>query len=353
MRIALGGAGALALALMVGCGGGEEIAQPKQQRSMGQARSAPLQDGENRPPVVERVEISPRLATTTDTLVVKARASDPDGDPVTLRYEWSVNGQPVSTGEKLAAGSAPRDSRVVVSVVAEDAEFASEPMTEEVEVVAAVPQVEDVTFEPAEPAPGDDVTALVNVGIQDDSRLELRYRWLVNDKPTGVTEKVFSTKGLRRGDKLSVEIVARDGDVEAPPWKSAVLSLGNAPPKIKGIPAAVKSGDAFTYQFEAEDADGDASLRYSLEKAPAGMTIDPIYGLATWRPTADQAGSQDIEVVVKDSAGGTGKLSFTVSVSAAAPEAAAKDGAAKPAEAPPAKPAELKFSDDPDEAAEE
>jgi hypothetical protein len=352
MKIALGGAGALALALIIGCGGGEEAPQPAPQRSMGQARSAPAEDGENRAPVVERVEISPREPSTKDALVVTARASDPDGDPVTLRYEWSVNGRPIATGEKLDAGNAPRDSRVAVSVTAEDGSLASEPMTDDVEVVAAVPQVEEVSFEPMDPAPGDDVTALVDVDVQDDSRLEITYRWLVNGNPTGAELKTFSTKGLRRGDRLSVEIVARDGDVSSEPWRSADLSIGNAAPKLKGIPAAVKTADAFTYQFEAEDPDGDASLRYSLEKAPAGMTIDPIYGLATWRPTADQVGPQDIEVVVKDSAGGSGKLSFSVTVSAAAPDAA-PGGEAKAADAPPAKPAELKFSDEyEDEAAE-
>jgi hypothetical protein len=352
MKIAIRGVGACALALVIGCGGGEETPQPTEQRAMG-ARTAPAESGENRPPVVERVAISPRSPSTRDTLVVSARASDPDGDPVTLRYEWTVNGRPVSTGEQLAAGTAPRDSRVAVSVVAEDASLASEPMAEEVEIVAAVPQVQDVTFEPLAPSPGDDVTALVDVDVADDSRLALSYRWLVNGNPTGATEKVFSTKGLRRGDKLSVEVVARDGDVEAPPWKSAGLSLGNSAPKLKGIPTAVKKGDAFTYQFEAEDADGDASLRYALGKAPAGMTIDPIYGLATWTPTADQAGSQEIEVVVKDSAGGTGTLRFTVAVSATTPEPVAQDGEAKPAEPPPAKPAELKFSDEYEDEAEE
>ena len=61
---------------------------------------------------------------------------------------------------------------------------------------------------------------------------------------------------------------------------------------------------------------------------------------------------------MKDSAGGTGKLSFSVSVSAAAPPDTAKDGAAKAADAkaadaPPAKPAELTFSDDAEEEADE
>jgi hypothetical protein len=359
MRIGLGGVGALALALALGCGGGDE-APVAQQRSMGQPRpeQGAAEDEANRPPVVERVEITPQLPTPQDTIVVVARASDPDGDPVTLRYVWTVNGRPAGNDEKLAPGTASRDDVVAVSVVAEDTSFSSEAMTDEVTVVGATPHVRDITFEPMEPTPGETVTALVDVdNSEDDSRLEFTYRWMVNGNPTGAVDKAFSTQGLRRGDRVAVEVIASDGEMASQPTRSGNLVLGNSPPKIKGIPAAVQDGDAFTYQFEAEDADGDASLRFSLGKAPAGMTIDPIYGLATWRPTADQVGDQPIEVVVKDSTGASGTLRFSVAVNATAPQAAAPDGkAAAPSqkEAPPAKAAELRFSDEPDpeEAAE-
>jgi hypothetical protein len=106
---------------------------------------------------------------------------------------------------------------------------------------------------------------------------------------------------------------------------------------MAGIPKPERDGDAFRYQFEAKDPDGDRSLRFSLVEGPQGMTIDPIYGIATWRPTKEQAGVQTIEVAVRDSQGASAALRFQVTVTATETPAPGAEGAAPPA--PPAKPA--------------
>lgn len=48
----------------------------------------------DRPPVVESVEIQPHEPTSSQDLVAVAHAHDPDGDPVTLLYQWLRNGEP-------------------------------------------------------------------------------------------------------------------------------------------------------------------------------------------------------------------------------------------------------------------
>src|SRR5260370_4280854 len=41
--------------------------------------------------------LSPSSPLATDSLTATATASDPDGDPVTLTYNWQINGQTVQT----------------------------------------------------------------------------------------------------------------------------------------------------------------------------------------------------------------------------------------------------------------
>jgi hypothetical protein len=355
------GLGAVALLLAFGCGGDETA--PPQQRSMVRERQAPAETGTNRPPVVERVRLTPSSPAASDTITAEVQATDPDDDPINLRYEWTVNGRPVGKSATLRAGAAQRGDTVEVSVTAEDATGESEPMTASTEVAAVAPVIAGISFDPPSAKVGDVVKALVDVDNEDDASLTISYRWIVNGTAVGEKSDHLPTEGMKRGDRIEVEVMASDGEQASEAVRSYELVIGNAPPKIAGIPTAVKDGDAFKYQFEASDPDGDRSLRYSLTKAPAGMTIDPIFGLATWRPTADQVGDQAIEVSVRDSNGATSTLSFSVAVSMSEPTppgdgkaaADAKAGAAAPPakaapakEAAPAKAAEPTFSDDPD-----
>jgi hypothetical protein len=354
------GLGAIALLLAFGCGGDET--PPPQQRSMVRERQEPAETGSNRPPVVERVRLTPSAPAASDAITAEVQATDPDDDPVTLRYEWKVNGRPAGSSATLRAGSTQRGDAVELTVTAEDATGQSEPMTASTEIAAVAPVIAGISFDPPSAKVGDVVKALVDVDAEDDASLTISYRWIVNGDVVGEKSDQLPTQGMKRGDRIEVEVMASDGEQASEAVRSFEIVIGNAPPKIAGIPNAVKDGDAFKYQFEAEDPDGDRSLRYSLTKAPAGMTIDPIFGLATWRPTADQVGDQAIEVSVRDSNGATTTLSFSVAVSMSEPTPAADgkpaDGkageAAPPAkaapakEAAPAKAAEPTFSDDPD-----
>ena len=70
---------------------------------------------------------------------------------------------------------------------------------------------------------------------------------------------------------------------------------------------------AYLYQIAASDADGDV-LTYSLEIAPAGMTINATTGLINWTPTLAQVGNQAVKVGVSD---GTDSVfqEYTITVS--------------------------------------
>jgi hypothetical protein len=63
---------------------------------------------------------------------------------------------------------------------------------------------------------------------------------------------------------------------------------------------SIDAGEAFSFQFEAEDPRGDAII-FNLEDAPPGAEIDPSSGLFTWTPTSEQgAQSWTIRVSITD-----------------------------------------------------
>lgn len=61
-------------------------------------------------------------------------------------------------------------------------------------------------------------------------------------------------------------------------------------------------GQLYTYRFVAS---GSEPLIWSLDRAPAGMTIDAATGVMSWQPTAAQRGERTLVVRVRNAAGTT------------------------------------------------
>ncbi len=79
------------------------------------------------------------------------------------------------------------------------------------------------------------------------------------------------------------------------------LQPGNQNPVITSRPSPVPGvGDAYVYEIEAMDPDGD-TLNYELTEGPDGMTVDPASGLAQWTATFTE---QRVKVNVTDGNGG-------------------------------------------------
>ena len=87
----------------------------------------------------------------------------------------------------------------------------------------------------------------------------------------------------------------------------------NDPPAITSTPIIeATEGQLYTYDVEATDADIGDVLTFSLDTAPAGMTIDSTTGLIEWTPT--QPGDIDVTVRAEDIGGLFDTQSFTIAV---------------------------------------
>jgi hypothetical protein len=85
-----------------------------------------------------------------------------------------------------------------------------------------------------------------------------------------------------------------------------VINLDDAPEILSAPVTHATVFYKYFYQVSAKDIDINDVISYSLDKAPANMSIDKGTGLLTWYPTKDQKGANPVVVRVSD-----GNLSVT------------------------------------------
>jgi bacillopeptidase F len=93
-----------------------------------------------------------------------------------------------------------------------------------------------------------------------------------------------------------------------------LLGAAGTPPTITSTPVtAATQGVAYTYTVTATDA-GGATLVYSLDTAPSGMTIDAASGAIAWTPTNAQVGANAVTVRATNPGGQRATQSFSIAV---------------------------------------
>ncbi len=327
-RVAFATTLGVALALTTACGGDAGDPDPTRSMASGSERAssaAAASAVSNAAPEVRRVSFNPPQPLSHGSLEAVVDASDPDGNLVHLSYQWIVNGREIGAGTKnaITLPALERGDRIEVVVRASDGKRESEPFRASVRTENLSPQITFLYVTPQNKKirRGDVLTAVPEAIDPEGDHLEYAYQWRVNGSDAG-DERQFDTKSLHRGDKLTVEVVANDGNSESAPRTLDEIELINSAPTIKQLPELKHQSGALTYQFEAEDAEGDRNLRFFLADAPDGMEIDSFSGLLTWRPGPEQAGKHLVKVGVKDSEGDASQFEWEVTVNAAAAEPA-------------------------------
>ena len=309
-------AAALALA-GAGCGEDEDARRPSgpsMQPSL-QPAANPVEVESNRPPQIASVSLSPAAPRVGEPVRAIVDASDPEGDRIRYRFAWRVGERRFGAArDTLERVPLRKGDAIEVTVTASDGLAESEPFQAATTVRNSPPRLVEAWIEPGELRSGDEVRAQTKAEDPDGDSLSFQYLWRVNGITSGGDEPTFSTQGLERGDALSVEVVAGDGDE----WSEAVLSgdvkLGNAAPVITSQPSPPGRDGVFRYRLLAEDPDGDRLLRVSLGEAPEGMTVNAKTGDVTWRPRHEQAGRHRVELIVTDAGGARATQSFEMVV---------------------------------------
>jgi hypothetical protein len=227
-----------------------------------------------------------------DDGAARAEAADADGDAVRVRYEWHADGGRVSGGQDgslLVPEQLRKGAVLIVSAIASDGRAESEPATANVRIGNREPAVTAVRFEPTDGIkPGETVIAVAEGADPDGDELDFHYEWRIGEAVQSGDRERFDTSKMKRGERLSVRVVASDGEDESTPVESQYLELGNSAPTIVSLPSAGMGADGvYHYGVEASDPDGDRNLRFRLagRRAQGGPLLGEITGS---RPT--QAG---------------------------------------------------------------
>jgi hypothetical protein len=303
------------VALLVACGADEPA-----DWSGGSARQAGAETSvtgdENRPPVIRRVELDPAQPAPGSRVRAVVDVDDPDGDAVRLTHTWRYAGKTLrGDGPSVEMPAGARGARLEVRVTASDGQAESAPMQASAHKANARPRLMEVILDPAEEvAHGDSIAASARGGDPDGDPVDFEYRWAVNGRWQRGGERSFSTEGLKRGDRVRVQVVASDGDEKSEPVESAEVLVANAPPQIVSSPPGRLAEGEFRYQLEAEDPDGDRTLRYRLLEGPSGMAVDPVSGVVRWKPSADQVGAHRVDLAVEDPMGAATAQRFEITI---------------------------------------
>jgi hypothetical protein len=248
----------------------------------GEAAGNTVSDGPvsilNSGPTLTTVELSPS-AVFTDSVVTcsAADAADPDGDPLTTSYTWSVNGQAIAAPDAptLDGSSGPipsqdwfeRGDEVACSVEIADGTAAPVSVTSApVTVLNSPPTLVRADVLPGEAYTFTQLSCLASgFADADGDSPSYTWNWYIGGSlaATSTSSNTLDPVLTNRGDTVWCEVVASDGITPAAPVQSTSLSIANTPPTAPVLtwsPGQPQVGVALTCVVanDATDLDGDS-----------------------------------------------------------------------------------------------
>lgn len=284
--------------------------------SVGISSASSSQKSVNHPPVVTMVEIVPATPDRKTVLTARFETEDPDHDPVTVKYQWFVDGSHVGDQPILALNDFRQGDLVTVEITPSDGTASGKPMeSPPVKIVNNPPVVKSIRLSPSEPKAGQEISVEAEGVDPDDDPIRYQYEWQVNGKPVdGNDGNVLDGAFVHSADKIVVMVIPSDSFSEGKSKLSQVIAVQNQPPEITSSPPAGMQGDQYTYQMTAKDSDGD-TITYRLLEGPSGMKLDPTSGLLEWKAAYLPDGKANVVVRVEDGKGGKSIQQFVIRTS--------------------------------------
>jgi hypothetical protein len=241
-------------------------------------------------PTQPAVQIQPLDAVTGDSLaaILLVESVDPEDDPLSYVWSWTVDGQNANISTSLVPGSEVQAGQTwEVSVYAADALTTSAIATDSINIQNSVPDPGEVLLEPADAAPGDLLSCSYSIDPPADKEGEsvtVSYQWIRNGIPVAETGATLATDTMVRGDLLQCEVVVEDGSNEVA-WPSNTLRLGNSAPVATFAriePTIITAGIEPSCIGGGSDPDGDAvsiAISWTVDGqfVANGATLNPAF----------------------------------------------------------------------------
>jgi hypothetical protein len=261
------------------------------------------------------LRLAPDPANTASRISVAFRDAGLQSAP--CRFEWRRNGNVIADAgtDGLDPSRFSKNDVIAVTVTAPAPSGGkARTLQAEVRVVNTPPKLTGANLATSTASGAPVLQANVECADPDGDVPSYDYRWFKNGAPVDdLTGASLPLTRLARGDRVVVEVVARDDVSSSTPLRSDPYTVGNRPPQFSSQPNAPRSSDAsFEYQAVAKDPDGDP-LQYELVSGPAGMTVDP-GGIVHWSlPSGTlRRGAFPVRIRATDSKGGEATQDFTI-----------------------------------------
>ncbi len=113
---------------------------------------------------------------------------------------------------------------------------------------------------------------------------------------------------------VTIQVRDKAGAAATQSFPVTVAEL-NRPPQITSTPVAqATEKQPYSYAVTASDPNPEDVLRFSLDVAPAGMSINSATGLIQWTPAQNQVGFNDVTVRVTDAGNLSSTQAFRIAV---------------------------------------
>ncbi|MEZ6101666.1 MAG: putative Ig domain-containing protein [Pirellulaceae bacterium] len=285
----------------------------------------------NLPPVITSLPIA--RARSGESYVSPLHAQDPDGNPVVFRLETAPVGMEIRQTDVIGVDGTVIDRRFALAWLPVNTAVGSEiPVT----LVASdglggesqqsfVVTIVDASHGNVSPEITSSPLTRILLGqtyqyailAHDADGDGLSYEVL--DGPAGLTISntgIVSWTGQTIGT-YHISLAVRDdhAGMATQAYDLRVVAQDfNTSPTITSKPTSHTTlGQEYAYRPVALDAEGD-ELRWRLEEAPKGMSIDSISGEIRWLPDELQLGSQPVTVVVTDTRLASARQQFAIDV---------------------------------------
>jgi len=220
------------------------------------------------PPAPPKIAFTPAqpIAGEDVSVTIASPGTDVDGDTVTHRIEWLIDGKPAkqkSDAFTLPGKLAKAKSEIVAVVVAVADKSESLPVRVFAEVASARPDSPKVAITPEQPRGGDTLVARVDAPQDRELPAVVEIRWNVNGKSSPHTGAVVPGDKVRKGETWQVvALTVVDGKQSLP--VTADVKIGNRPPRPPVVALSarrVKTTESvkLTVTKDATDPDGDAT----------------------------------------------------------------------------------------------
>ena len=209
-------------------------------RADGPSASGPEVQIRDTAPGAPEVAVEPArpLRMIPTRAVIVRPAADPDGDKLTYRYEWLVDGVPIGvTGETLPGEKLRKGALVGVRVVASDGELEGPAALALARVADTPPGPVEIAIEQTAPHRVEPIRVKITRPATDvdDDPVSYEYRWSVDGNalnlPSATAE--LPTGLFRKHQKVRVEVAATDGELPGPS-ASGEATVVNSPPTAPG-----------------------------------------------------------------------------------------------------------------------